>query len=413
MARKLVTRNEPHFNGHFPGHPVMPGVLIIEAMAQAGALLAASLVSFDPAKQVIYFLGIDKARFRKPVVPGDLLVLEVVPLRKGGAIWKLRGEAKVRRRAGRRGRVSWRRFRTSERERCPAAARISPVRPSSPAAWQRRAARVRGVDGPPCGPVGRPLARLSPIEHAATPRRRRGGGSARGARRRAAGGGRHGAYNDTLASRAAFDAVDGRARRPSAVAWRRPPAPSATSTSSGSICRQPTPGPPAGESRWGRSRSPPRALLRAPTLKPGAGWAATLDDALDAAGHPLVSAVRQPGEAIAIPNLAVAAGPDLSARAICGRRASAGRATVWSRARRPSISAPRSSPTGAPRWRPSLATGGRGGVRLSWAGATTRIGIGRPTAWLAEGSVLSVDLDPVPGVAASSAARRQADAAAS
>lgn len=95
VARKLVTRNEPHFDGHFPGHPVMPGVLIVEAMAQAGALLAASLVSFDPAKQVIYFLGIDKARFRKPVTPGDLLMLEVVPLRKGGAIWKLRGEAKV------------------------------------------------------------------------------------------------------------------------------------------------------------------------------------------------------------------------------------------------------------------------------------------------------------------------------
>jgi 3-hydroxyacyl-[acyl-carrier-protein] dehydratase len=95
VARKLVTRNEPQFNGHFPGHPVMPGVLIIEALAQAGALLAASLVGFDPAKQVIYFLGIDKARFRKPVVPGDLLMLEVVPLRKGGAIWKLRGEAKV------------------------------------------------------------------------------------------------------------------------------------------------------------------------------------------------------------------------------------------------------------------------------------------------------------------------------
>lgn len=95
VARKLVTRNEPHFNGHFPGLPVMPGVLIIEALAQAGALLAASLVGFDPEKQVIFFLGIDKARFRKPVTPGDLLMLEVVPLRKGGAIWKLRGEAKV------------------------------------------------------------------------------------------------------------------------------------------------------------------------------------------------------------------------------------------------------------------------------------------------------------------------------
>jgi 3-hydroxyacyl-[acyl-carrier-protein] dehydratase len=95
VARKLVSRNEPHFNGHFPGHPVMPGVLIIEALAQAGALLAAQTVGFDPEKQVIYFMAIDKARFRKPVVPGDLLMLEVVPLRKGGAIWKLRGEAKV------------------------------------------------------------------------------------------------------------------------------------------------------------------------------------------------------------------------------------------------------------------------------------------------------------------------------
>ncbi len=95
VARKMVSRNEPHFNGHFPGHPVMPGVLIIEALAQAGALLAAQTVGFDPEKQVIYFMAIDKARFRKPVVPGDLLILEIVPLRKGGAIWKLHGEAKV------------------------------------------------------------------------------------------------------------------------------------------------------------------------------------------------------------------------------------------------------------------------------------------------------------------------------
>ena len=95
VARKLVTRNEPHFQGHFPGHPVMPGVLIIEALAQAGALYAARLVKFDPDKQVIYFMAIDKAKFRKPVVPGDALSLEVVPLRKGGVIWKMRGEAKV------------------------------------------------------------------------------------------------------------------------------------------------------------------------------------------------------------------------------------------------------------------------------------------------------------------------------
>ncbi|HEV3032891.1 MAG TPA: 3-hydroxyacyl-ACP dehydratase FabZ [Polyangia bacterium] len=95
VARKLVSRNEPHFNGHFPGYPVMPGVLIIEALAQAGALYAAKLVKFDPEKQVIYFMAIDKAKFRRPVVPGDVLRLEVVPLRKGGAIWKMRGEAKV------------------------------------------------------------------------------------------------------------------------------------------------------------------------------------------------------------------------------------------------------------------------------------------------------------------------------
>jgi 3-hydroxyacyl-[acyl-carrier-protein] dehydratase len=95
VARKLVSRNEPHFEGHFPGHPVMPGVLIIEALAQAGAIYAARMVSFDPAKQIIYFMAIDKAKFRKPVVPGDVLRLEVVPLRKGGAIWKMRGEAKV------------------------------------------------------------------------------------------------------------------------------------------------------------------------------------------------------------------------------------------------------------------------------------------------------------------------------
>ena len=73
----------------------MPGVLIIEALAQAGALYAARLTKFDPERQVIYFMAIDKAKFRKPVVPGDHLILEVTPLRKGGAVWKMRGEAKV------------------------------------------------------------------------------------------------------------------------------------------------------------------------------------------------------------------------------------------------------------------------------------------------------------------------------
>ena len=95
VARKLVSRNEPHFQGHFPGHPVMPGVLIIEALAQAGALLAARATKFDPVRQVIYFMGMEAVKFRKPVVPGDVLRLEVVPLRRGGAVWKMRGEAKV------------------------------------------------------------------------------------------------------------------------------------------------------------------------------------------------------------------------------------------------------------------------------------------------------------------------------
>jgi len=95
VALKNVTMNEPFFQGHFPGHPVMPGVLIIEALAQAGGLLAARSGGFDRATQVVYFMAIDKAKFRKPVVPGDQLHLEVVPLRKGGAVWKFRGEAKV------------------------------------------------------------------------------------------------------------------------------------------------------------------------------------------------------------------------------------------------------------------------------------------------------------------------------
>lgn len=95
VARKMVTQGEPFFVGHFPGHPVMPGVLIVEALAQAGALLAAPQVNFDPTRQAIYFLSIDKVKFRKAVVPGDALMLEVVPLRKGGSIWKMRGEAKV------------------------------------------------------------------------------------------------------------------------------------------------------------------------------------------------------------------------------------------------------------------------------------------------------------------------------
>jgi beta-hydroxyacyl-ACP dehydratase FabZ len=95
VAHKLVTANEPYFAGHLPGHPVMPGVLIVEALAQAGALLAAPEIDFDPTRDAIFLVSVDKAKFRKPVVPGDVLVLEVVPLRKGQSVWKMRGEAKV------------------------------------------------------------------------------------------------------------------------------------------------------------------------------------------------------------------------------------------------------------------------------------------------------------------------------
>jgi 3-hydroxyacyl-[acyl-carrier-protein] dehydratase len=95
VARKLVTANEPFFAGHFPGNPIMPGVLIIEALAQAGALLAAPQVGFDPTRDAIFLMSVDKVKFRKPVVPGDVLALEVVALRKGKSVWRFRGEAKV------------------------------------------------------------------------------------------------------------------------------------------------------------------------------------------------------------------------------------------------------------------------------------------------------------------------------
>ena len=95
-AIKGVTMNEPFFTGHFPGHPVMPGVLILEALAQAAALLAClSLSPEQVASKVTYLMGIDGARFRKPVVPGDRLELRVVVTRHKGAVWKQLGTALV------------------------------------------------------------------------------------------------------------------------------------------------------------------------------------------------------------------------------------------------------------------------------------------------------------------------------
>ena len=91
---KQVTANEHFFQGHFPGVPVMPGVLQIEAMAQVGAILA--LREFvNRADKIPFFSGIDKARFRRPVVPGDTLVLEVIALRIGSKVQKMQGIARV------------------------------------------------------------------------------------------------------------------------------------------------------------------------------------------------------------------------------------------------------------------------------------------------------------------------------
>lgn len=95
VAYKNVTVNEPFFNGHFPGHPVMPGVLILEALAQACAILAYKSENMDPEKKVTYLMGIDNARFRRPVLPGDRVQLEVEVVRHKGAVWKQKGVATV------------------------------------------------------------------------------------------------------------------------------------------------------------------------------------------------------------------------------------------------------------------------------------------------------------------------------
>lgn len=94
-AYKNVTYNEEFFQGHFPGKPVMPGVLQLEAMAQAGALLAYEVAPFDPSQKVIYLMSFDKVKFRRVVQPGDRLDLFVRIERQKGNIWRLAGEAKV------------------------------------------------------------------------------------------------------------------------------------------------------------------------------------------------------------------------------------------------------------------------------------------------------------------------------
>lgn len=92
---KMVTANEPHFTGHFPDAPIMPGVLIIEALAQTAGVMAG--VSLDVADNgmLVYFMAIDSAKFRRKVVPGDMLELHVTVTRSGSKIWKFQGRATV------------------------------------------------------------------------------------------------------------------------------------------------------------------------------------------------------------------------------------------------------------------------------------------------------------------------------
>jgi 3-hydroxyacyl-[acyl-carrier-protein] dehydratase len=95
IGLKNVTINEPFFQGHFPAEPVMPGVLILEGMAQIGGILAYHSLPEMVGEKLIYFAGIDKARFRQPVVPGDQLLIEMAVLKQKGKIWKMAGKAKV------------------------------------------------------------------------------------------------------------------------------------------------------------------------------------------------------------------------------------------------------------------------------------------------------------------------------
>lgn len=94
VAFKNVSFNEPFFQGHFPGKPIMPGVMMVEALAQTGGILAHHCGQFDPEKQLLLFLSITNAKFRRPVTPGDRLDMEVVPLRKG-RVWRMQAVARV------------------------------------------------------------------------------------------------------------------------------------------------------------------------------------------------------------------------------------------------------------------------------------------------------------------------------
>jgi 3-hydroxyacyl-[acyl-carrier-protein] dehydratase len=93
---KNVTFNEPCFMGHFPNKPIMPGVLIIEALAQTSAILVAKSAGDEAKDKLVYFISIDKVKFRKPVIPGDSLELKVTAIQHRGAVWKFEGKALVK-----------------------------------------------------------------------------------------------------------------------------------------------------------------------------------------------------------------------------------------------------------------------------------------------------------------------------
>ena len=92
---KNVTVNEPFFQGHFPSRPVMPGVLLVECMAQTAAVLVIETLGKTAEGKLVYFMSVDSARFRRPVVPGDTLRIHVEKQHRRGNVWKFRGEAKV------------------------------------------------------------------------------------------------------------------------------------------------------------------------------------------------------------------------------------------------------------------------------------------------------------------------------
>lgn len=95
VGLKNVTFNEPHFQGHFPGWPVMPGVLIVEAMAQTSACLVVKTLGDEAKGKVVYFMSIEEAKFRRPVTPGDVLHIHVTKIQNRRNVWKFSGKAMV------------------------------------------------------------------------------------------------------------------------------------------------------------------------------------------------------------------------------------------------------------------------------------------------------------------------------